>query len=207
MATELETAQKKQKAQENTIKQLKSSADSISEAMIADGRTDKSQRYGARVSILVEEQPPVLAATYAGPSTGGDATTEWVFDTGATHHFSSTNVALTNPKSFHSQCKTAQKGQSLELTKEGTFMGRSDTRASNPMSFNVKQGADFSMPLFSGFKAVKEGYKVVLDSSNSRIVHKATGKTFPLKMTASGWTLTLINEHPSAMLGAVASES
>ena len=199
MATELESAQKKQKAQENTIKQLKSTADSISEAMIADGRTDKSQRYGARVSILVEEPPPV-SATYVGPSAGGDAKTDWVFDTGATHHFSSTNVALTNAKSFHSQCKTAQKGQSLELTKEGTFMGRSDTRGSNPMSFNVKQGADFSMPLFSGFKAVK-------DSFNSRIVHKATGKTFPLKMTASGWTLTLINEHPSAMLGAVASES
>jgi hypothetical protein len=146
-------------------------------------------------------------ATYVGPSAGGDAKTEWVFDTGATHHFSSTNVALTNAKSFHNQCKTAQKGQSLELTKEGTFMGRSDTRGSNPMSFNVKQGADFSMPLFSGFKAVKEGYKVILDSNGSKIIHKATGKTFPLKMTASGWTLTLINEHPSAMLGAVASES
>ena len=56
------------------------------------------------------------------------------------------------------------------------------------------------MNLFSGFRAVKDGCRVVLDKDDSYIVHKETKTRFPLHMTATGWDLILRNGSEAAGL-------
>ena len=56
------------------------------------------------------------------------------------------------------------------------------------------------MNLFSGFRAVKDGCRVVLDKNDSYIVHKETNTRFPLHMTATGWDLILRNGSEAAGL-------
>jgi hypothetical protein len=101
-------------------------------------------------------------------------------------------VKLDNVQPDHTTVSTASEGRSIQLTQQGVFTSEVPEEEV-AMEFDVKQGKEFALNLFSGFRAVKDGCRVVLDEDYSFIEHKGSGAKFPLKMTSAGWDLELRN--------------
>ena len=180
----------------------------IKENMVAAGLTDKCQQFGmvaicedatkpSSEMVIIDCEDQAAASAQANSAQEDRSMVRFRFDTGATHHFSNTNVAVDDVKRDTSKVSTAKEGHDIQLSKQGTFTSEAEGQDTS-LEFDVKQSDAFSMNLFSGFRAVKDGCRVVLDKENSYIVHTETGTRFPLEMTSSGWDLVLRNGSTAA---------
>jgi hypothetical protein len=208
---ELKEAEQKLKNVQKSNADLVAKQTRVRAAMAASGLTSKEQQFGM-VAICQVVQDMSLSETASEPQTAASAastprTVTFRFDTGATHHFSSTDVKLDNVQPDHTTVSTASEGHNIQLTQQGVFTSEVPEEEV-AMEFDVKQGKEFALNLFSGFRAVKDGCRVVLDEDYSFIEHKGSGTKFPLKMTSAGWDLELRNGSNAAKhaYGAVSNE-
>jgi hypothetical protein len=194
----------------------------VKAAMAAQGLTSKEQMFGMVAICNDGTEPAYGMVTICNEVAGGEdqeaaaaqskqsPKVRFRFDTGATHHFSNTSVAVDDIEVDRSTVATASEGHHIQLTQQGTFTSEASTKSTS-MEFDVKQSKEFSMNLFSGFKAVKDGCRVVLDINGSYILHTESGTRFPLEMTPSGWDLVLRNGSEAAAaalaFGALTDES
>ena len=209
-----ETTKKLKNVQAN-LSRLEAKQVRVKEAMVAGGLTDKCQQYGMvaickdfdKVTICDEEQTAASAKVNLKQNVSHPKVV-FRFDTGATHHFSNTSVAIDDIQVDNSTVSTAKEGHEIQLARQGTFTSLAKGKGSS-LEFHVKQSDAFSMNLFSGFRAVKDGCRVVLDKDNSYMVHKESNKRFPLRMTDTGWDLVLQNGSYQAGMayGALTNES
>lgn len=171
-------------AQAAQLKKLKTNQKEALAAMATEGRTDSSQQFGLADAAICE----ALGAMEV--TDADDSVVAWKFDTGANDHFSGLQVPTTDHVPDSSVVRVAD-GNTIDIHHKGIFEGEATDGTDNVLAFPVKQSSGFAMNLFSGFRAVKDGCRVVLDEDESYLIHKATGTRFPLVMTATGWDILL----------------